>query len=323
MRFFTVLATFGFLFLSQGLDAQVFISECNVFEAGPNDTWPHVLVAVSSDDPNSGAAQVLEINVSSLPEEGANYRVAKTVANGNWYFGNAVPLVEGLNTISVTATSFQRTVKFQFSSGAVEFNSLVLNGDDINTCAASDAGSPIAECVDFEMGTNDAWPYVLTSVTSDNPSSNESQSLALVVSSLPEGGADYRVVKTVANGNWFFGNPVALAIGSNEVFVSEVSFARSVKFQFSSGEVEFTSAVLNGEELACGDTPCEDADANGVCDEDELDPSFYCGTGTVWDEMEGKCVALSQCTGDIDSNGLVNVSDLLVFLSVFGDECQE
>ena len=38
-------------------------------------------------------------------------------------------------------------------------------------------------------------------------------------------GASYRVVKTVANGNWNNGNAVALNIGMNEVTVSEVSFA--------------------------------------------------------------------------------------------------
>ena len=60
---------------------------------------------------------------------------------------------------------------------------------------------------------------------------------------------------------------------------------------------------------------------NGVYDDDEVDPSFYCGTGTEWSEAEGKCVALPQCTGDVDLNGSINVSDLLLFLSVFGSDC--
>jgi hypothetical protein len=323
MRFPFFLAVLGCFCLSIQVDSQVLISDCNVFEVGPNETWTHVLTAVTLDDENSGAQQVLEINVSSLPPEGANYRVVKTVANGNWFQDDPVPLAAGSNTITVAATSFQRTVKFQFSSGAVEFDTLILNGNDINTCTPSEGGTPIADCISFEEGPNENWPFVITAATADDPTSNGEQTLELLVTALPDGGADYRVVKTVANGQWNYGNAIALAVGVNSISVAEVSFARSVKFHFSNGEIEFSSALLNGTELVCGDEPCEDVNANGVCDDDEIDPSFYCGTGTVWDEAEGKCLALAQCTGDIDSDGAVNVSDLLVFLSVFGDDCQE
>tara|TARA_Y100000385_G_scaffold26764_1_gene25415 strand:+ start:704 stop:1792 length:1089 start_codon:yes stop_codon:yes gene_type:complete len=321
MRFSILLISLLFFGLPSEFDAQVFIDECSVFEAGPNETWTHVLTAVTAEDPESGAEQVLEINVSSLPSEGANYRVVKTVANGNWYQGNPVPLVVGPNTITVAATSFLRTVKFQFSSGAVGFDSLVLNGIDINTCEESDDGMPITECDNFQVGPNESWPFQITATTSDDPSSNEAQSLEFVVSALPDGGANYRVVKTVANGQWDYGNAMALAIGVNSISASAVSFARTVTFQFSNGETEFTSAILNGDPLSCIEEPCSDANDNGVCDDDEVDPSFYCGTGTEWNEAEGKCVALPQCTGDIDLNGAINVSDLLLFLSVFGSDC--
>ena len=79
---------------------------------GPNDNWPHVLTATTPDDPNSSAAQTLVLNVASLPEGGANYRVIKTVANGNWFNGNAQPLSLGENSITVSAVSFARSVKF-------------------------------------------------------------------------------------------------------------------------------------------------------------------------------------------------------------------
>lgn len=321
MRLSFILPAFLCIFGTFGLHAQTLIADCNVFETGLNDTWTHVLTATTLDDPTSGAQQELEINVSSLPPEGANYRVVKTVANGNWYQGNAVPLIVGLNTITVASTSFQRTVKFQFSSGEVAFDALILNDNDINTCVANDDGIPFSECDIFEAGTNDSWPFVLTAVNVDDANSNGAQSCVIVVSSLPEEGADFRVVKTVANGQWDFGAPLPLEIGLNSISVSAVSFARSVKFQFSSGAPEFTSITLNGEALSCEAEPCEDANGNGVCDDDEVDPSFYCGSGTEWSEEEGKCVALPQCTGDIDLNGSISVSDLLLFLSVFGGDC--
>ena len=71
----------------------------------------------------------MEINVLSMPV-GASYRVAKTVANGNWFFGNATALSLGLNTVSVAAVSFDRSVKFQFSSGDVEFDLLTVNAEE-------------------------------------------------------------------------------------------------------------------------------------------------------------------------------------------------
>jgi hypothetical protein len=321
MRFPIILAIISCTFFALELNAQTAINDCNVFETGPNATWQYVLTATTADDANSNQAQTLDLSMVSLPEGGTNYRVVKTTANGNFDFGPAMDLQVGENSVTVSAVSFARTVKFQFSNGEGEFETLILNDEDINTCTASEGGTPIAECAFFEVGTNDSWPFVLTAATADDANSNEAQSLEFVVSSLPENGADYRIVKTVANGQWNFGPAVALEIGSNSITVTEVSFARAVKFQFSSGDVEFTFAVLNDEELSCGSEPCEDANDNGVCDDEEIDPSFYCGTGTEWNEVEGKCVALPQCTGDIDLDGSINVSDLLLFLSVFGTDC--
>ena len=59
----------------------------------------------------------------------ANYRVVKTVSNGNWNNGNAFALTMGLNTITVSAVTFDRTVKLQFSDGTIEFDLLEINGD--------------------------------------------------------------------------------------------------------------------------------------------------------------------------------------------------
>ena len=102
-----------------------------LFTNGPNATWTNVYTACVLGDGNNGAPQTLEINVCSLPAGGANYRVIKTVANGNFFNGPAQPLVLGLNTINVAGVTFDRTVKFQFSDGAVEFDALSLNGNSV------------------------------------------------------------------------------------------------------------------------------------------------------------------------------------------------
>ena len=312
--------------------AQTTIDACNLFEATENEAWPFVLTAVESGDASSSNEQVFEIVIDGLPSEGASIRVAKTVANGNWYFGEPIELELGSNVVTVPAVSFARNVKFQFSSGDVAFSGLFLNYSDINTCVASTDGVPIAFCDAFEPGPNETWAYVFTAVNSDDPSSGEEQTLEIEVSALPEGGAEYRVAKTVANGNWYFGNPVELSFGLNTVTVSAVSFQRTVKFQFSSGDIEFTALSLNGEAvvcdaneiLGCTDTEAENYDETATGDDGSCTyhPSYYCGTGTFWDETAGKCTAESSCTGDIDQDGMVAVSDLLVFLAAFGNACE-
>ena len=101
----------------------------NLFSYGPNSTWTNVYTSIG--DGNNGSLQSFVINITSLPQQGANYRVAKTVANQNWYFDPNQSLSLGLNTITVNAVNFERTVKFQFSSGDVEFDLISLNGPTI------------------------------------------------------------------------------------------------------------------------------------------------------------------------------------------------
>ena len=67
----------------------------------------------------------------------------------------------------------------------------------------------ISDCNDFVSGPT-AWPYVLVATTiADGASSQAAQTYTMNVTSLPVGGANVRVYKTTANGNDFFGNPVA------------------------------------------------------------------------------------------------------------------
>jgi hypothetical protein len=66
-----------------------------------------------------------------LPATGANYRVYKTTANGNDYFGNAEALALGNNIITVTPAAFDRAVKIQLTSPDVKFDSLYVNGTQL------------------------------------------------------------------------------------------------------------------------------------------------------------------------------------------------
>ena len=105
--------------------------ECEDFATGANQDWPHVVTACLLNDGNMGEPQTFEIIVTALPEEGATYRVAKTVANGNWDVSNPTPLVLGVNVKTVSGVSFARAVKFQFSDCSIEYSVFAVNDEGI------------------------------------------------------------------------------------------------------------------------------------------------------------------------------------------------
>ncbi|HAW73457.1 MAG TPA: hypothetical protein DCX00_06515 [Flavobacteriales bacterium] len=51
------------------------------------------------------------------------------------------------------------------------------------------------------------------------------------------------------------------------------------------------------------------------------DGETFCGEGTIWDASLQTCVAFDDCPADLNGNGLVEVSDLLLVLADFGTEC--
>jgi hypothetical protein len=103
-----------------------------IFVSGPNATWTNVFVACVVGDGNNGSQQTATINVTSLPNGGANWRPVKTVANGNWFTGApATPLTLGVNTLTVNSVAFDRSVKFQFSSDSIAFDALSINSNPV------------------------------------------------------------------------------------------------------------------------------------------------------------------------------------------------
>ena len=253
-KIFLIITTLTFSSFNLFSQTSSLISSCSDFIAGSATAYPYVLVATTIDSGSvSQASQTYSMNVTSLPSAGANVRVYKTVANGNAFFGNPIPLTLGVNTLTVSAVTFDRSVKFQFSSGDIEFSALTLNGVDSECVVSSPPSttSQIYNCFDFVAGPP-AWPYVLVATTIDSGVvSQGSQTFTMNVVSLPSTGANVRVYKTVANGNDFFGNSVPLSLGLNNITVSAVNFDRAVKFQFSSGDVEFDELSLNGVNTDC------------------------------------------------------------------------
>ena len=225
------------------------VGTSDLFEDTTNATWIRVLpTTIKAEDlENSQLEQTVIINITSMPE-GSRYRIAKTTANNQWYFGNGQPLVLGENIITVPAVSFNRTVKLQFDQGAVEFDSLFVNGISLygegGYTFTAPSGSVLASSV-FDSGAS-AYPYAFTSaLTGDGISSQSEQTFTINVTALPDGGANYSVYKTTANGNDFTADPVALNLGENIFSVAAVDFDRTVKIRLSA-DIAIDQLIVNG-----------------------------------------------------------------------------
>lgn len=77
------------------------------------------------------------------------------------------------------------------------------------------------------------------------------------------------------------------------------------------------SEACNFEEEAIED--------DGSCEFSCFDGSESCGPGTEWSESLGQCLPLEtdECHSDLNSDGMVNTTDLLWFLSDFNANCPE
>ena len=229
-------------------------ADTSLFDDGPNATWTSVYVAATSNDGNTGEAQNMVFYVTELPEGGANYRIAKSTQNGQNFFGNVTALTLGKNTINVGAVTFSRYVKVQFSSDAIKLSAIIRNNQAVFNDMIYNSN------LFDDIENNEDWAYVYTCTTAngDGAASQAQQVLKVTVASMPDGGANYRVYKTTANGGDFFSGASALSLGENTISVSAVSFDRIVKVQFSSGDIAVSNIVLNGtttlniDEINCG-----------------------------------------------------------------------
>jgi hypothetical protein len=220
----------------------------SVFAAGAS-TYPYAYTSTLTANGVEGhAQQTFILNVTALPESGANYSIYKTTANGSDDTAAPTPLVVGTNTISVQAVDFDRTVKLRISAD-VAIDQLIVNGVYIvgtnENAFTAPAGSVLASS-EFPAGTS-AYPYIYTSaLAADGATSQAEQSFTLNVTALPESGANYSIYKTTANGNDYTADPVALELGENIISVAAVAFVRTVKLRLSA-DVAIDQLIVNDE----------------------------------------------------------------------------
>ena len=164
-------------------------------------------------------------------------------------------------SLAVSKTSNGNSIQFTWSGSGVTVES----SEDLETWTpVSNPSSQILE----SLGLVSAKFYRLTMASSSGESSASEQNIVINVSELPEGGANYRIITTDANGNnTVQSNPSPLSLGENTISVPSSSTERNVLL-WMDGDVTFTSLNKNGEEAftAVPGESFTDTNGNGVRD---------------------------------------------------------
>ena len=160
------------------------------------------------------------------------------------YGGNNKPVIDGYG--------YQSSILI-FNDQNIEINGLELTNSfshiDQNISTISEQTPNL-----FAIGPNNSWTNVYTACIIGDGNNGSSQTFEINVTNLPSDEVYYRVVRTVSNGNWYFAPQQTLSQGVNTIVVNEVDFDRTVKFQFSSENIEFDEILLNDEPIFEGTT---------------------------------------------------------------------
>lgn len=164
-------------------------------------------------------------------------------------------------SMSVSKSSNGNSMQFTWSGSGVTVES----SEDLETWTpVSNPSSQILE----SLGLVSAKFYRLTMATSGGESSTSEQNIVIDVSELPDGGANYRIITSDANGNNAVqSNPLPLALGENTITVPSSSAERNVLL-WMDGDVTFTSLNKNSEAVftAIPGETFTDTNGNGVRD---------------------------------------------------------
>jgi hypothetical protein len=233
--------------------------------------WVQAISLTSlSDGISSQGVQTLEMNVTYIPEGGAKCRVYRSYANPEYgVFEQLQDITDtGPVSISVDAQTYDRLVKVQFSSDAVEFDALTITNNNI-LWPIDTSGSLInTGNVNLGLSTeNTSWPTAIDLTTkADGTASQGAQTLVINVISLPTDGAKYQIIKSLGtfttdeNGvtteNEFVTQApyLPLYLGVNTINVPAINvdednpaYDRYVKLRFDSDAIQFNSLTVNGQ----------------------------------------------------------------------------
>jgi hypothetical protein len=227
------------------------MTDSGLFATGAHATYNTIFTAANKEATTSGLAQTVVINITDLAQ-GTTYRIYKTLANNSGDFSQTGNLVEGENTITVTAAEFARVVKFQFSgTGSIEFDSFSHNGVVLYPFQEFECEETTIGESNLFVSQDDAfYPYYLTAAVNDGATNmNTDHSFEMTITCLPAGGATYKIYKTNSAGNDIQCCEAALSLGAFSKTVAAVAWDRNLRFQFSTANIGFSSLSVNGSDV--------------------------------------------------------------------------
>ena len=229
------------------------MTDSGLFSTGANATWNTIFTAALTSEgvATSGLAQTVVINITDLGD-GTTYRIYKTTSTGAADFTQQGDLVIGENTITVPAVEFNRTVKFQFSgSGSIEFDSFSHNGLVLYPFEEFECDEITIGESNLFVSQDSDFPYYLTAASAgdDGTNMNTAHSFEMNITCLPAVGANYRIYKTNSAGNDIECCVAPLTLGVFSKTVAAVTWDRSIRFQFSTGDIGYSSLSVNGLDL--------------------------------------------------------------------------
>lgn len=156
---------------------------------------------------NSGLTKDVTENVKSNLNLVPNFENYNLDSNINFFFNNRAELTLGLNTIKITDSNYERIVKLQFSSGDIEFDSLLVNDEEILDEVATDdetVNKKVSESKFFIKTPSDVFPFELKVVDFEDFNSEYEQTITINITSLPA-GAKRRVAISIPDIKSFYG----------------------------------------------------------------------------------------------------------------------
>ena len=212
-------------------------------------------------------------------------------------------------SMAVSKSSNGNSLEFTWAGTGVTVES----SEDLETWTpVSNPSSQILE----SLGLVSAKFYRLTMATSGGSSTSE-QSIVIDVSELPNGGANYRIITSDANGgNAVQSDPVALALGENTITVPSSNAERNV-ILWMDGDVTFTSLNKNSEAVftAIPGEEFTDSNSNGVRDSgnapllgDYIKVNYLRITEDTSPDANNSIVASSKLAGTITGTEVADIA---------------
>ena len=132
----------------------------------------------------------------------------------NFFFDKREDLILGLNTIDISDSSYDRIIKLQLSSGDIEFDSLLINDEELLNSGSSEENSSgrvkVSQSKYFFKTSSKLFPYEFKIVDFEDTNNNQEQRLVINITSLPS-DAKRRIAISIPDVKNFYGGAGAPA----------------------------------------------------------------------------------------------------------------